>query len=165
MQTRRTNLNHHQTTVLNEKRPYSCPEAELIALARSKGQVLAENTLRIIRETLELRGVGLPEFIADVRPHFRNNILNPSGFLINRARQFHHLSPAAVESVPSTSVQPPAIKGCEVCSGQRLAPRLAERYRRYRAARCEWEKKSGSFDSPTNRKSDQSGMHESTKSD
>jgi hypothetical protein len=42
----------------------SGPGAELIALASSKGQVLAEHTLRIIRETLELRGVPLPEFVA-----------------------------------------------------------------------------------------------------
>jgi hypothetical protein len=120
MQTRRTNLDHHhQNNVFNERRPYSCPEAELIALARSKGQVLAENTLRIIRETLELRRVPFAEFVADVRPHFRNNILNPSGFLINRARQFHQLSRAAVESAPSTSVQSAAIEVCEVCKGQR----------------------------------------------
>src|SRR5258706_15684237 len=106
MQTRRTNLDHHhQTSVLNEKPVYSCPETELIALARSKGQVLAEHTLRIIRETLELRQVRLSEFVADARPHFRNNILNPSGFLINRARQFHQLSRAAVDPEPSTSAQ------------------------------------------------------------
>jgi len=32
----------------------SGPEAELIALARSKGQILTEHTLRLIRDTLEL---------------------------------------------------------------------------------------------------------------
>jgi hypothetical protein len=120
VQTRRTTLDHHhQGIVLREKPADSCPEAELIALARSKGQVLTEHTLRLIREALELRGVTLAEFVADVRRHFRNNILNPSGFLINRARHFHQLSRAAVGSVPPTSVQSAAIKACELCEGQK----------------------------------------------
>src|SRR5258706_1903982 len=121
MQTERTNLDHHhQKGCASTGLACSSPEAELIALARAKGQSLTQHTLRLIRDTLELRGVTLEAFVADVRPHFRNNILNPSGFLINRARQFHQLSRAAVDPEPSTSVQSVAIKDCEVCKGQKL---------------------------------------------
>lgn len=96
----------------------SDPQAELIALAQGKGQILTAPTLRLIRDTLELRGVALYDFVADVRPHFRNNILNPSGFLINRARRFQELSrPAAVLS-SSTPVVAARTQVCEVCKGQ-----------------------------------------------
>jgi len=73
MQTRKENLDHHQVPFPKKEAEHSSPEAELIALAQSKHQVLAERTLQIIRETLELRGVSLSEFVADVRPHFRHN--------------------------------------------------------------------------------------------
>ena len=78
MQTRRTSPDHHhQEGFAKTGLAYSSPEGELIALGRSKDQVLTEHTLRLIRETLELRGVSLAEFVADVRPHFRNNIATP----------------------------------------------------------------------------------------
>jgi hypothetical protein len=116
MQTRRTNLNHHHhERFANRARECSGPEGELIALAQSKGQVLTAHTLRLIRDTLELRGVTLDDFVADVRPHFRNNILNPSGFLIDRARRFHQLSRPAAVPVPSTSVQAAATPTCGLC--------------------------------------------------
>jgi hypothetical protein len=113
MQTRRTTLDHHH-------QEGSSPEAELIALAHSKGQRLKEHTLRLIRDTLELRGVTLEEFVTDVRPHFRNNILNPSGFLIDRARRFHQLSRPAVVPASSKSVQVAATAVCGVCKGQKF---------------------------------------------
>jgi len=119
MQTRRTNLDHHQERFVSTK-PCSSPEAELIALARGKGQLLKEHTLRLIRDTLELRGVTLEEFVADVRSHFQNNILNPNGFLIDRARRFHQLSRPAAVPVPSTSVQAAATPVCGLCKGQRF---------------------------------------------
>ena len=119
MQMRRTSLNHHhQDRFANTTRERSSPEADLVALAQSKGQLLTEPTLRLIRENLELRGVTLDEFVADVRPHFRNNILNPSGFLINRARHFHQLSRPAAVLVRSPTVRP-AIS-CGVCKGQKF---------------------------------------------
>jgi hypothetical protein len=119
MQTRRTSFNHHhQDKFVKTTREY-CPETELIALAQSKGQSLTQHTLRLIRDTLELRGVTLNEFVADVRPHFRNNIVNPSGFLIDRARRFHQLSRTASVTVPSRPLQA-AITTCGVCKGQRL---------------------------------------------
>ena len=96
----------------------SAPEAELIALAKGKGQVLTAPTLRLIRDTLELRGVALEDFVADVRPHFRNNRLNPSGFLIDRARRFHQLSQPAAVSISSTPVVVAAIEVCGACKGQ-----------------------------------------------
>jgi hypothetical protein len=119
MQTRRTSLNHHHQDKFVKTTRECCPETELIALAQSKGQSLTQHTLRLIRDTLELRGVTLNEFVADVRPHFRNNIVNPSGFLIDRARRFHQLSRPAAVTVPSRPVQA-AITTCGVCKGQRL---------------------------------------------
>jgi RNA polymerase subunit RPABC4/transcription elongation factor Spt4 len=64
--------------------------------------------------------VTLNEFVADVRPHFRNNILNPSGFLIDRARRFHQLSRPASVPVQPTSVQAAATAVCGVCKGQKF---------------------------------------------
>jgi hypothetical protein len=120
MQTRRTNLNHHhQERFVKTTRERSGPEAELIALAQSKGQLLTAHTLGLIRDTLELRGVTLDDFVADVRPHFRNNILNPSGFLIDRARRFHQLSRPAAVAVASTPVESTATV-CGACKGQKF---------------------------------------------
>ena len=121
MQTRRTNLNHHhQDRSVNAARARSNPEAELIALAWSKGQVLTEHTLRLLRNTLELRGVTLDAFVADVRPHFGNNILNPSGFLIDRARHFVYLSRPAVVPISSTSAAATSAEVCGGCKGQKF---------------------------------------------
>jgi hypothetical protein len=126
MQTRSTINHHHQrgspkdSSIGNSMPGVSLtPEAELIALARSKGQVLTESTLRLIRETLELRNVTLVEFVADVRPHFRNEIRNPSGFMISRARRFHELSRPAVARVSSAPAEGPT-RHCESCKGQKF---------------------------------------------
>jgi hypothetical protein len=118
MQTRRTNLNHHhQERSSNRTGECSGPETDLIALAQSKGQSLTEHTLRLIRDTLELRGVTLDAFVVDVRPHFRNDILNPSGFLIDRARRFRQLSRPAAVAVAPTPVESTATV-CGSCKGQ-----------------------------------------------
>jgi len=121
MQTRRTSLNHHhQDRIVNTTRVRTGPEAELIALSQSKGQILAEHTLRLIRDTLELRGVTFEAFVRDVRPHFRNNILNPSGFLIDRARRFSQLSRPAVVAISSPPVQVAVTVVCATCNGQKF---------------------------------------------
>ncbi|MGD1098166.1 MAG: hypothetical protein ABSB35_40030 [Bryobacteraceae bacterium] len=128
MQTRRTSLDHHQEGFSKEaftpepspSRLFSTPEGELIALARSKRQILTENTLRLIRETLELRGITLESFVAAVRPHFRNAIHNPSGFLINFARNFSMLSRPAAAPPASQPVKGADTNRCEICKGQRL---------------------------------------------
>jgi hypothetical protein len=124
MQTRRTNLDHHHQEGLLSTGPAGLsPEAELIALARGKGQLLTEHTLRLIRDTLVLRGVTLARFVADVRPHFRNAIHNPSGFLINFARNFGALSRPAIAllALPrSTPLMQPDAARCENCKGERL---------------------------------------------
>ena len=124
MQTRRTSPNHHHQQGF-AKTTRSSPEAELIALAHSKGQVLTEHTLRLVRDTLELRGITFDEFVADVRPHFRSNILNPSGFLIDRVRRFRQLSRPAVVPIPSTPIAATPIEVCAGCKGQKFV--LTER--------------------------------------
>ena len=108
----------------------SSPEAELIALARSKGQALTANTLRTISDTLELRGVSLADFVANVRPHFRNNILNPSGFLIHCARDFKQLSHPATIAVLLPELERAFRKGRGVAAqeGRTGAPCLAPGY-------------------------------------
>jgi hypothetical protein len=119
MQTRRTTLNHHQDRFVTTGVGLG-PVAELIALAQSKGQVLTDHTLRLLQNTLELRGVTLDAFVADVRPHFRNNILNPSGFLIDRARRFVHLSRPAVVPISSPSGATNPIEACGGCKGEKF---------------------------------------------
>jgi hypothetical protein len=122
MQTRRTNLDHHhQESCLSTGLGGLSPEAELIALARGKGQLLTEHTLRLIRDTLELRGVTLAEFVTDVRLHFRNAIRNPSGFLINRARHFGTLSrPAVAPPAAATAPKHAEVDRGDACKGDRL---------------------------------------------
>jgi hypothetical protein len=121
MQTRRTNPNHHhQEGFVKTTWTRSGPEAELIALAKGKGQVLTEHTLRLVRDILELRGITFDEFVADVRPHFRNNILNPSGFLIDRVRRFRQLSRPAVVPIPPTQIAATPIEVCGGCKGQKF---------------------------------------------
>jgi hypothetical protein len=147
MQTRRTTPDHHhQDGFKSTGLACSSPEGELIALARSKHQVLTEPTLRLIRETLELNGVSLATFVADVRPHFRNNILNPSGFLINRARCFHQVSRPARVSFASGPIQP----ADDVCEGSKGEKYVMEDHEIRPCSRCstpesrrQWEMKEG----------------------
>jgi hypothetical protein len=143
---------HHQKEFRVLDKVCECPEATLIALARSKGQVLTENTLRMVREALELRGVKLATFVEDIRPHFRNNILNPSGFLISRARQFHQLSrPAVVRTVAEEPAPKSAKPLCAACKGQMLVmidhqiqpcpcatPEFRQEWEKKEAARARW---------------------------
>ena len=81
---------------------------------------MTEHTVRLIRDILELRGITFDEFVADVRPHFRNNILNPSGFLIDRVRRFRQLSRPAVVPIPSTPMAATPIEVCAGCKGQKF---------------------------------------------
>ena len=90
---------------------YDSPEAELIALAHSKGQELRGAVLRRICEDLELRGVTLARFVDAVRPHFHNNITNANGFLLSQARNVRGLLEPAIVPTPD----PPAQDRCEAC--------------------------------------------------
>jgi len=125
MQTRSTTDHHHQLSSskdspIDRATPgvSATPEAELIALARSKGQELANATLQRVKETLELQGVRLEEFVKIIRPHFRHQIRNPSGFMISFARDFHVRSRPATASAPP----PPPTRAdrCESCGGEGL---------------------------------------------
>lgn len=114
---------HHQDGFSKENSPspsFSTPEAELIALARGKCQLLTEHSLRIIRDTLELRAVTLATFVTEVRPHFRNAIRNPSGFLINFARNFGTLSRPAMAPATFATLKHPSTAGCDECKGERI---------------------------------------------
>jgi hypothetical protein len=86
------------------------PQAELVRLTGVKGQTLTAKTLRIIRENLELRGCSLQGFVNIVRPHFKNRITNPSGFLIASCRNLRELSTAAVP------LEVPQVAEAEVCA-------------------------------------------------
>jgi hypothetical protein len=127
MHNKRTNPHHHQEKdlkgVLNRQTTMT-PEGELIALAKAKGQTLTWNTLRVIKEVLELQRVTLEDFVNCVRPQFRNRITNPSGFLIDFARKFHLLSTPASPPPPpasaSSSRPPRAADRCDVCRGEGL---------------------------------------------
>lgn len=122
MHNQRTDPHHHQEKdlkrVFKSQTPQT-PEAELIALAHARGQTLAAHTLRTVKETLELQGVALADFVDWARPHLQRGIHNPSGFLISRARNFHTLaSPASAPSATAWG-SPPApgtAKRCD-CSG------------------------------------------------
>jgi hypothetical protein len=105
---------------LKKEKPTLSPEGELADLVRGKGQTLTGSALRSIKESLELRGVSVAEFAADVRPHFRNNLLNPIGFLIDRARRFHELSRPAIARTAPSSERAAEPNDCRRCSGQRL---------------------------------------------
>jgi hypothetical protein len=94
--TNQEDQSHHHKEILKAGLNSQPPETELISLANAKGQTLTADTLRSIKEALELQGVTLEEFVACIRPHFQRGILNPSGFLISRARNFYSLSSPAV---------------------------------------------------------------------
>lgn len=125
MQNQRTNPHHHQEKdlkgVLNPQTTMT-PEGELIALAKAKGQPLAAHTLRTIKDSLELQGFTLEEFVEWVRPHLQRGIFNPGGFLISRARNFHMLSSPASPPPSASGSSPPARAAdrCDVCRGDML---------------------------------------------
>jgi hypothetical protein len=88
------------------------PEAELIQLAATKGQTLTAKTLRVIKENIELRRTSLQDFVALVRPHFKNRITNPSGFLIASSRSFRELSAAALPADVLPVAEPETCADC-----------------------------------------------------
>ena len=96
------------------------PEGELIALAKSKNQILTAHTLRIIKECLELKGVTLAEFVEWVRPHLQRGIHNPSGFLISSARTFRQVSAPASPPPPAATALSATGPRCSECAGQGL---------------------------------------------
>lgn len=121
MPNQRTNPHHHQEKALQRvSKPQTArtPEGELIALADAKGQPLAAHTLRTIKESLELQGVTLDEFVEWARPHLQRGIHNPSGFLISRARNFRGLTSPAFPPTPLAPASPPpgTANRCD-CSG------------------------------------------------
>jgi hypothetical protein len=126
MPNQRTLPHHHQEKDLKRvSKPQAArtPEGELIALADAKGQRLAAHTLRTIKESLELQGVELDEFIDWARAHLQRGIFNPSGFIIIRAHNFRTLSsPATPPARPASRSSPPlgGADCCEACGGEGL---------------------------------------------
>jgi hypothetical protein len=70
-----------------------------------------------MKETLEIQGVGLEQFVKIIRPHFRHQIRNPSGFMISFARDFHERSRPAMSPAPQPSR---CADPCDSCGGQTL---------------------------------------------
>ncbi len=97
---------------------FNSPEEELIAFAQGKGQPLTRAVLQGVLEALELRGVTLERFVDAIRTQFGNNIKNPAGFLLDRARKIRSLLDAAVP--PAAALKAPASEDrCECCGGTR----------------------------------------------
>jgi len=117
VQTRRTSLNHHHQERFVKSAERSGPEAELIALARSKGQILTEHTLRLIRDTLELVEWRLTISLQMFGRSSETISSTPSGFLIDRARRFHRLTRPAV--APPKSAQAAATAGARALASAR----------------------------------------------
>jgi Helix-turn-helix domain len=97
---------------------FNSPEEELMAFAQGKRQPLTRAVLQGVLEALELRGVTLERFVGAIRTQFGNNIKNPAGFLLDRARKIRSLLDAAVP--PAAAPKAPASEDrCESCGGAR----------------------------------------------
>jgi Helix-turn-helix domain len=133
---------------------YGSPEEELIALAASKNQVPTGVTVARIADALECHGVSLQRFVETMRPHFQNDIFNPSGFLLDAARTFPSVRAPArttfiteqpIETCMSCGepkgrgmvIQENEIRPCPECAG----PEFIEEFKRKQADRKARERK------------------------
>jgi hypothetical protein len=119
-----TNAHHHhqkkESNVVPITQAPLTAEAELAALAASRGQTLTAHVLRAINDELELKGATLQEFVEHVRQNFGDGIRNPSGFFISVARKFRSVSrpaliPARLPDAESPGRSKPSCDGG--CSG------------------------------------------------
>ena len=84
------------------------PRDELIALAQAKGQILMRYALQRIEDELVRQDLPLSRFVEEIRPHFKNNILNPAGSMIDFAKRFVSMS------TPARASKSPTFKGRSV---------------------------------------------------
>ena len=85
--------------------PTDSPEQQLVALYQRKTHAPMPAVLfREIRETLELRNIPLPLYLAELRSHAANHWDNPGGFLLWFARRFSERTVPALLAPPT---QPP----------------------------------------------------------
>ena len=99
---------------------YASSEDELRDIYRTKaGAEMSRDLLNRIRETCELRGVPLADFIEELRPHIPNAWRNPAGFLTNFAQKIRSKMPGSglmsVRSLGEFTVDEP--RSCARCSG------------------------------------------------
>jgi hypothetical protein len=74
----------------NPRVRYASPDDELKAIYLTKaGESITVALLAAIRENLELSGVTMGDFVADVGKHVQNEWRNPAGFLRDRSKPFH----------------------------------------------------------------------------
>ena len=78
----------------NPPLPYASPEDELRDIHRTKtGREIAPDLLLRIKETCELRGVTLMQYVEALRPHTPNAWSNPAGFMTDFARKIRSKTP------------------------------------------------------------------------
>ena len=103
----------------DEEKPqevYASPEDELKAIYQTKaGTPITIEVLRAIRETLELTGVGMGEFVSALKEsHIRNEWRNPAGFLRDFAKRFRSKTRVAARPVTAAEAESRDYK-CPLC--------------------------------------------------
>ncbi len=100
--------------------PYASPGDELRDVHRTKtGVEIAPDLLSRIKETCELRGVTLAQYVEALRPHVPNAWSNPAGFMTDFARKIHSKTPGG-NSAPALLRIDPSVKEtarCKECGG------------------------------------------------
>lgn len=112
---------------------FASPKVELAYLIQQRGGCLSEAEWRNISEPLELKGIGLAEFVAFLRPHLQNpKIDNPVGLVKSKIPAYRAMTrPAVLAPAPFVPVGPLEEK-CPIChemrgngvklAGKRLEP-------------------------------------------
>lgn len=90
------------------RRDYASPEDELKAIFEAKTKTpMPAQVLRTVTESLELRAVPLPAYVAELRRHTGGRWTNPPGLLIALARQFYSRTRPSPPPKPPQVEQPP----------------------------------------------------------
>ena len=112
---------------------FASPKVELAYLIQQRGGFLSEAEWRNITESLELKGIGLAEFVGFLRPHLQNpKIDNPVGLVKSKIPAYRAMTrPAVVAPAPFVPAGPLEEK-CPTChqmrgkgvklAGKRLEP-------------------------------------------
>lgn len=99
---------------------YTSPEDELRDIHRTKtGVEIAPDLLSRLKETCELRGATLAEYVEAIRPHTPNAWSNPAGFMTDFARKIRSKTPGGNPNLRLTRIDT-TIKEtarCRECGG------------------------------------------------